>query len=339
MPIRRAIKVLFPEGSPQHAAVANLLRPQIPAALRQNHRSLPEEGQTRLKRSLVEKFFTDKSYYPDPPEVYLPTPVGQHDLNDHLFGRLESFRSSVVPWVNSVVPLTGRRILEIGCGTGASTVALAEQGAEVFGLDVSEGALAVGRDRCRLYGLEATFAAGNAAEFQSVTGSRQFDCIIYFAVLEHMTWQERFASLSAAWQNLRPGQHLIVIETPNRLWYLDDHTSGELFYHWISDEVAFAYSRLTQREIYNRTFRGEITDEKRVLLARWGRGASYHDFVLSFGIKPEDLPVVSSLTGYSRQGLARLRGISDFEKVLRSLAPRLHPGFLVSYLDLVFRKP
>ncbi|MBV9264598.1 MAG: methyltransferase domain-containing protein [Acidobacteriaceae bacterium] len=338
MPIYKAIKAIFPDGTRRHEWVAGLLRPPIPAKLKQNQRELPPGGEQRLQDSLIRDFFTDRSYYPEPPEIYLATPVGQNDLRDHMFGRLESFRSSVIPWLSAAMPLQRMKVLEIGCGTGASTVALAEQGAEVFGLDVSDGALAVGRERLKLYGLHADFAAANAAEFPSVIGNRQFDCIIYFAVLEHMTWQERQASLSAAWRHLRPGQYLVVIETPNRLWYMDDHTSGELFFHWISDEAAFAYSRLTEREIYNRAFRGEITDEQRVLLARWGRGASFHDFVLAFDVEPEKLPVVSYLGEFRRQRLAKLRGVSKYEQVLRELAPNLHPAFLGSYLDVVFRK-
>jgi S-adenosylmethionine-dependent methyltransferase len=291
-----------------------------------------------LRESLARDFFTDSTYYPDPPEIYLDTPVGQNDLGDHMLGRLEKFRSQVIPWLDAAVPLKGRNILEIGCGTGASTVALAEQGAAVFGIDVSEGALRVARERCQLYGLEATFAATNAADFPAVIGDQQFDCIIFFAVLEHMTWRERQQSLTAAWKHLRQGQHLIVIETPNRLGYMDDHTSGEMFFHWISDEAAFDYSRLTNRSIYNRAFQGEITDEQRVMLARWGRGASFHDFVLGLGIEARALPVTSYLMGYQRRGLARLRSLNPFEKVLRRLAPEIHPALLGSYLDVVFRK-
>jgi 2-polyprenyl-3-methyl-5-hydroxy-6-metoxy-1,4-benzoquinol methylase len=333
-----ALKKFFPYGSRRHAMLTQLVEPHTPSALRRNHRQLSAEDQRKLKESLIRNFFTDTSYYPDPPDIYLATEMGQSDLNDHLTGRLSSFRSIVVPWLDATIPLKGKRILEIGAGTGASTVALAEQGARVFGIDVSEGALTVARERCRLYNLEASFTTGNAAKLDQVIGDLSFDCIVYFAVLEHMTWPERFASLSTAWKRLKPGQHLVVIETPNRLWHTDTHTSGEPFFHWISDEVAYDYSRCTKREIYNRTFSGPITDAGRTLLARWGRGSSYHEFALSFDLSPEALPVVSHLAEFRKQGLAALRPGNDFEAILRKLAPGIHPGFLTSYLDLIFEK-
>jgi 2-polyprenyl-3-methyl-5-hydroxy-6-metoxy-1,4-benzoquinol methylase len=318
--------------------LAQIMEPSVAPELRRNHRQLPADGERKLKDSLIRNFFTDTSYYPDPPDVYLGTEVGQSDLNDHLTGRLDSFRNVVTPWLNAAVPLKGKRVLEIGAGTGASTVALAEQGADVLAIDVSEGALTVGRERCKLYGLNANFRAGNAAALEYVIGDLNFDCIVYFAVLEHMTWQERFASLSTAWKRLKPGQHLVVIETPNRLWHTDTHTSGEPFFHWISDEVAYDYSRWTKREIYNRTFTGPLDEAGRTLLARWGRGVSYHDFVLSFNMQPEALPITSYLAGFRKQGLAALRPESEYESLLRKLAPAIHQGFLVSYLDLIFEK-
>ena len=203
MPASSLVNRLFPYGSRRYSMIARLLEPPPHAELVRNHRTLSDESQGQLRNALIRDFFTDTSYYPDPPAVYLATEGGRADLDGHMLGRLTSFRSVVVPWLNSSVPLKGKKILEIGAGTGASTVALAEQGAQVVGIDVSERALAVGRERSKLYGVDAEFALGNAAEMSAVIGNRQFDCIIYFAVLEHMTPEERLLSLSAAWRHLQ----------------------------------------------------------------------------------------------------------------------------------------
>ena len=48
------------------------------------------------------------------------------DLRAHVRERLESDRRLVVPWLDDAKPLHGQQILEIGCGTGSSTIALAE---------------------------------------------------------------------------------------------------------------------------------------------------------------------------------------------------------------------
>ena len=167
--------------------------------------------------------------------------------------------------------------------------------------------------------------------------------MIFFAVLEHMTWEERCASLQAAWRILRSGQHLIVIETPNRLWHTDYHTTDTAFFHWLPDEIAFAYSRYTKRETYNEIFR-EISDEARVRFARWGRGVSYHDFVLSLNIPEDRLPVDSYLQLFLRKqrlgnSLLRYSQRQRDENRLQQIAPHIHPGFLCADLDLAMRKP
>src|SRR5664279_270714 len=311
--------------------------------LRSNHRHLSTDQAATLKDALTAHYFCDLSYYPEPPESYLATSAGERDLADHMTNRLDAFRNIVVPWLNSVVPLRNARILEIGCGTGASTVAMAEQGAKVVGVDESAKALEVARVRFALHGVEAEVVRANAVELEKVANKREFDAIIFFAVLEHMTWEERRASLQAAWRVLRSGQHLIVIETPNRLWHTDHHTSYLPFFHWLPDEIAFAYSPFAKRETYNEIFRG-MSDEARVRFARWGRGVSYHDFVLSLNIPEDQLPVDSYLQLFLRQKrrgefLFRYSQRRRDENSLQRIAPNIHPGFLCADLDLALRKP
>lgn len=310
--------------------------------LKRNYHVLSAEQETTLKQELQKHYFRDPCYYPEP-EAYLSSAVGERDLADHLVNRLNSFRSTVVPWINSVLPLPRSRILEVGCGTGASTLAMAEEGACVLGIDENERALRVADMRCKLCGVDANFARANAARLDDVAKHGEFDAVIFFAVLEHMTWAERCMSLQAAWRILSSGQHLIVIETPNRLWHTDHHTTDAPFFHWLPDQIAFAYSRFTKRETYNEIFR-DMTDEALVRFARWGRGVSYHDFVLSFNIPEDNLPVESYMQSFlkSRRRFASLLPTTERErdeKRLQRIAPNVHPGFLCADLYLSLRKP
>ena len=60
---------------------------------------------------------------------------------------------------------TGQRVLDVGCGAGASTIALAEAGAQVLGVDVSAPLLA--RARARAEGLDnCEFLQADAARAQ-----------------------------------------------------------------------------------------------------------------------------------------------------------------------------
>ncbi len=57
----------------------------------------------------------------------------------------DAMRATLLDWLPA--DLSGRRILDAGCGTGALAVAAAERGAEVIGVDISPKLVALGRER------------------------------------------------------------------------------------------------------------------------------------------------------------------------------------------------
>ena len=128
--------------------------------------------------------------------------------------RLHRDRVRIIPWLSRTRDLRGRRILEVGCGPGASTVALAEQGAEVTGIDVSPTSVAAASKRCHERGLQARVEVSNAADLGERFEPHRFEWIIFWAALEHMTLDERLAVLRGAWDLLAPDGLLTVIETP-----------------------------------------------------------------------------------------------------------------------------
>jgi 2-polyprenyl-3-methyl-5-hydroxy-6-metoxy-1,4-benzoquinol methylase len=270
----------------------------------------------------------DKRNYP--PAVYERTVRNKLDL------RLDSDRRLIIPWLDATKPLRGSRILEIGCGTGCSTVALLEQGASVVGIDLDRDALAVARDRCRAYGLTAELLVLNADQIGAVFEPGQFDHIIFFASLEHMTVRERLASLRQAWALLPEGGLLSVVETPNRLWYYDGHTALLPWAHWLPDELALAYARFSPRANFRELF-SEDTETTRAEFARTGRGMSYHEFDLAIG---PDLTVVSSLSSFQGWRYKPQRSLMErgYKRWLGWVAPRLHEGWRDDTLFLILRK-
>jgi 2-polyprenyl-3-methyl-5-hydroxy-6-metoxy-1,4-benzoquinol methylase len=170
---------------------------RTPLRLSSKHRKVDTRALSELEQSIRDNYLTgwrgkDK-YSPDGYE---------RDLRAHLQSRLDEDRHTVVPWLDRAGNLAGKRILEIGCGTGSSTVALAEQGAKVTGIDLDAGALAVAKDRLRLYGLDSRVLCLNSLEMLDTFGTQAFDTIIFFACLEHMTIAERLSSLRDAWAML-----------------------------------------------------------------------------------------------------------------------------------------
>jgi ubiquinone/menaquinone biosynthesis C-methylase UbiE len=59
--------------------------------------------------------------------------------------------------LGALTPLADRDVLEIACGTGRFTVMLAERGADVVGLDISEPMLQQGREKARSAGVADRF--------------------------------------------------------------------------------------------------------------------------------------------------------------------------------------
>jgi 2-polyprenyl-3-methyl-5-hydroxy-6-metoxy-1,4-benzoquinol methylase len=282
------------------------------------------------------------NYFARFPVGYLSTEWGRNDLENHLCGRLEMDRNILIPWLNESRPLRNSSVLEIGCGTGSSTVALAEQGAKVTAIDVDEHSLIVASERCHAYGLDASFAHANATAVSNLFSGRRFNYIIFYASLEHMTIDERMSAMRATWGMLSDGDLWCVIETPNRLWYYDAHTSLLPFHMWLPDELAFEYSRFSPRNNYRELYR-DYTDESRLHFLRRGRGVSFHEFELS--MKPiRALKIKSSLnTSAKKRGiLSRLKwsfsNESRYISLLRRIVPEVHEGFLQSSLYLILEK-
>jgi SAM-dependent methyltransferase len=80
----------------------------------------------------------------------------------------------------------GRRIVDFGCGSGANSVLLANRGAHVWGIDISEDLLRLARRRLEVSGRAggATFIAGSAHDMPFPDNS--IDVVFGIAILHHL---------------------------------------------------------------------------------------------------------------------------------------------------------
>ena len=85
--------------------------------------------------------------------------------------------------LDSLAPLKGRRILDVGTGTGRAAIALAKAGAVVTGVDASAEMLAVAERRAREENVTVTFAPGDAHHL--AFPDRSFDAVVCLRVLMH----------------------------------------------------------------------------------------------------------------------------------------------------------
>ena len=70
---------------------------------------------------------------------------------DSEFRPLHQINPLRLDWIKAIAPLTGQKVLDIGCGGGILSDAMARQGADVLGIDLSTKALRV----AQLHALEA----------------------------------------------------------------------------------------------------------------------------------------------------------------------------------------
>jgi len=82
-----------------------------------------------------------------------------------------------------LAPLEGKRILDVGTGTGRAAIALAKAGAIVTGVDASREMLAVAERRAREEGAAVTFTHGDAHRL--AFPDRGFDAVVCLRVLMH----------------------------------------------------------------------------------------------------------------------------------------------------------
>jgi ubiquinone/menaquinone biosynthesis C-methylase UbiE len=110
----------------------------------------------------------------------------------------------------AAAPAPGRRVLEIGCGTGAVTARLVGRGATVTALDQNPEMLE--RARARLADAPpgaVTWLERTAAEIDGLPPGA-FDAVVASLALSEMSPGERRFVLRAAAERLRPGGVLVV---------------------------------------------------------------------------------------------------------------------------------
>ena len=106
-------------------------------------------------------------------------------------------------------PLSGRRVLDMGCGAGLLTEPLARLGGAVTGVDAAPENIGVARAHAAASGLQIDYRSGGP---EAVVG-HSFDLITCLEVVEHVDVPDAFlVSLAAL---LAPGG-LMILSTPNR---------------------------------------------------------------------------------------------------------------------------
>lgn len=125
--------------------------------------------------------------------------------------------------------ITGKRVLEAGCGEGYGAALMARHAAHVVGVDYNAPALELARQRHQAANLE--YRAVNLLDLARQQPG-EFDVVTNFQVLEHLEDPAPFLTAAAAC--VKPGG-MLILTTPNRLasvsenpYHVHEYTAPEL---------------------------------------------------------------------------------------------------------------
>jgi ubiquinone/menaquinone biosynthesis C-methylase UbiE len=110
-----------------------------------------------------------------------------------------------MPWLIDLLPERGRRAVDLGCGSGRLTVALAERFDRVIGIDISEPLIAIARLKRSRPNVE--YRVEDLRSFQDAEG---FDLIFSSTTLHHVP--DLTAALTHVRGLVRPEGQIVLID-------------------------------------------------------------------------------------------------------------------------------
>jgi 2-polyprenyl-6-hydroxyphenyl methylase / 3-demethylubiquinone-9 3-methyltransferase len=179
-----------------------------------NHeRIFPMQAQSgsTVDHDEIAKFSAMADAWWDPRGAFRPL----HDLNPIRIGYIRDQIAAHWPERQqaqaSTQPLTGIRMVDIGCGGGLLSEPLARMGATMLGIDASEKNIAIASTHAASSGIAVEYRA-TTAEDLAAQGA-QFDVVCALEIIEHVANTDAF--MAALSQLVRPGG-LVFLSTLNR---------------------------------------------------------------------------------------------------------------------------
>ena len=235
-------------------------------------------------------------------------------------------------------------VLEVGCSFGHMTEYLAEQ-PEVAGIvtfDTDPAFVAIVRTKVEDLGLgtvrEVTLL-GNDETRRLPYADGAFDLVVVTGVIEHLPVRNRRAQVDEYYRVLAPGGHIVILDTPNRLFPFETHSIGLPLVQWLPPGLAYRYARLCRpRRFRDVSIAGFTRDG-----TGW-RNATLRDCLPSSGWAGlEDLTEEAGYGWAFFRATARSRRRRALLPLFAVLAGALRasgraPSLALPYYNLLFRK-
>jgi ubiquinone/menaquinone biosynthesis C-methylase UbiE len=148
---------------------------------------------------------------------------------------LETFKyKTLVPLVDSFLSISGKNILDFGCGSGHSTFALAWRGASCKGIDISKESVekAIALKKEYFNDLDINFISVKDT-INLPFSDNEFDVVVCNAVFEHIFPEKREKIFNELYRVTKPNGFIIIRGTPNRYFPKDGHTTELWLVPWM----------------------------------------------------------------------------------------------------------
>ena len=139
-----------------------------------------------------------------------------------------------------------KRLLDFGCGSGASTMVLARMFpyTEIVGVELEKKFLSIAKSRSDHYGYKNVQLIISPGPNELPPDLGYFDYVVLSAVYEHLLPDERTILLRKIWDVIKPGGILFINQTPNKYFPIEIHsTSGLPLINYLPDNVSLFYAR------------------------------------------------------------------------------------------------
>ncbi len=125
------------------------------------------------------------------------------------FGRERRFRGKTLQYVD---PGHGRRILDVGCGTGSLTLLLAEQttAEEIVGIDAAPKMIAIARKKAAKRNVPVRFAVQAAEDLKFADAT--FDTVVNSMFTHHVNRGLKKQAFAEMYRVLQPGGRLVTAD-------------------------------------------------------------------------------------------------------------------------------
>jgi SAM-dependent methyltransferase len=140
-----------------------------------------------------------------------PHPVGTREFFDDV-ERRKYFVEPHIPGFAEFARWRGKRVLEIGCGIGTTTISFARAGASVTAIDLSPESAALTAQRARVYGVEdrVRVHVGDAEQLSTIVPVDRYDLVYSFGVIHHSPHPERIVDEARRYMDSQSELRLMV---------------------------------------------------------------------------------------------------------------------------------